>query len=247
MMSPFSSRWQHLNEDQRQTVRRLIPPHLLQLTGKAVVLLSGGVDSAVCLYALQALGVEIELALNMNYGQQAWVKEHQAVQALCESASVPLETIELPWLATLLPKGMQATATTQQQQSLANVWVPNRNGVLLNMAASYAEARGAKYVSFGANADEAHAFSDNSEQYWQWVNSTLRLSTQTGVQILVPTGPLSKTAIVELGVALGVPFEHIWSCYGHGELHCGQCTSCQHLKRGLTASRVASQQIRFAR
>jgi 7-cyano-7-deazaguanine synthase len=243
--SSYATPWAALNEAQRATVRRLLPPNLLQLTGKAIALVSGGLDSTVGLYALKAMGVDIALALHVNYGQQAYAKEAEAVSQLCMASNTPLKTIELSWLTDLLPKGMQQEATHAQQQELSDVWVPNRNGVLLNIAASYAEAHGAKYVSFGANADEAQAFSDNSEDYWQWVNRSLRLSTQNGVQILAPTGPLSKQAIVELGEALQVPFEYLWSCYSNGDTHCGTCTSCTHLKRGLGASSLAQTLVKI--
>lgn len=207
---------------------------MTHLEGAAVVLLSGGLDSSVAMAALLAQpSVSVQLALSVNYGQKAWPRELQASAALATHYGVRHEVIDLPWMAALLPKGMQADAVTEEQQSLENVWVPNRNGVLLNIAAAYAEAHNARYVVFGANSDEAQAFPDNGQQYWQWVNPALRYSTRNGVQVLAPIGELTKIETVALAQELGLPLELIWSCYGDGETHCGRCTSCQHLQRGL--------------
>jgi 7-cyano-7-deazaguanine synthase len=199
-----------------------------------IMLLSGGLDSTVSLATLmEDPHYEVLRCISFNYGQRAWAKEHQAMVAIAHHYSLPLQVIELGWLRHLVPEGysqgFQGVAT-----HLSDVWVPNRNGVMLNIAASIAEALGAGLIAFGANLDEAEAgFPDNGENYWFALNKSLHYSTMGHVRVWPPVGDLRKVDIVRRGVRLNAPLHLIWSCYGDDEAHCGKCSSCQHLQNGL--------------
>jgi 7-cyano-7-deazaguanine synthase len=124
--------------------------------------------------------------------------------------------------------------------------VPNRNGVLLNIAASFAEARGAKSILFGSNREEAEAgFPDNTEDFRERINESLEFSTKNHVKVVAPVGKLYKRAIVAEGLRLGVPFDRIWSCYGPHEKHCGTCDSCKLLKKAIAEASAPSDLISF--
>lgn len=119
--------------------------------------------------------------------------------------------------------------------SARSVWVPNRNGLLVNLAAFFAEALGCTRIVCGFNREEAATFPDNSEAFVAATNAALRRSTLCGVQVLSFTQRLSKEEIVGLGETLGVPWDLIWSCYHGGEKPCGACESCRRLARAMAS------------
>jgi 7-cyano-7-deazaguanine synthase len=117
--------------------------------------------------------------------------------------------------------------------SLDAVWIPNRNGVLVNIAAAFAEAYGCDVVITGFNREEAAEFPDNTPEYVDAVNHSLQFSTRSGVRVVSFTQGLSKRGILRKGLELSVPLGGIWSCYRSGESMCGRCASCRRLKTAL--------------
>lgn len=213
---------------------------------KGVVLLSGGLDSAVCL----AHGVRdgtVILCLTFDYGQQAAQREVEAAAALSRHYGVPHCTISLPFLAqvtsTALGTGAdlpepEVTALDDPGQAASTalrVWVPNRNGVFINVAAAFAEHLGADAVVAGFNREEAAAFPDNSAGFVAAATAALGYSTLNRVRVVSYTQHLDKTEIVRLGKRLRVPFELMWSCYRGGAEICGRCESCLRFLRALAA------------
>lgn len=201
-----------------------------------IVLLSGGLDSTVALAEVVARG-DRALALTFNYGQRSFDREMRSAGALCEHYGVPYEVVGLPWLSDLLPGPLSPNMENTDWSLLGapHVWVPNRNGVFLNIGAAYAETYDAGQVVFGANADEAAEFPDNTQDYRDAVTKALAYSTLSEVRVETPVGHLSKADIIRRGVELGVPFHLIWSCYEEGETHCGRCPSCKRLRAALGA------------
>ena len=119
------------------------------------------------------------------------------------------------------------------RQTAATVWVPNRNGIFINIAAAWAETLNCQLVVTGFNAEEAVTFPDNSAAYVLAVNEALSYSTANGVRVVSYTQRLNKIEIVQLGQRLGVPWQHVWSCYHGGEKMCGKCESCCRYFRAL--------------
>ena len=117
--------------------------------------------------------------------------------------------------------------------SLDEVWIPNRNGVFLNVAAAYAERYGCDTVVTGFNREEAEEFPDNSAEYVDRVNRSLEMSTRNRVRVESFTIDLDKPAILKLGLELKAPLSIIWSCYRSGERMCGHCASCVRLRAAL--------------
>lgn len=202
---------------------------------QALVLLSGGLDSAVAL-AKAREAYEVALVLTINYGQRALKKELMATAALADHYHLPHRVVALPWMAEILPQALQANGSNNPDvdvMAVHTVWVPNRNGLFLNLAAALAEAHHCQVVVFGANAEEAVDFPDNTQAYREALNQALAYSTLNQVRVETPVGDLTKSDIVELGLALNVPLHLIWSCYESGDRHCGQCASCIRLKAAL--------------
>jgi len=116
------------------------------------------------------------------------------------------------------------------------VWVPNRNGLFLNIAAVYAEIREAKYILTGFNTEEAVTFPDNSRAFMKVANQFFSYATANKVKVLGLN--MTKEQIVKTALKLRVPLPFVWSCYfGHWRM-CGECESCQRLKRALNKNKI---------
>jgi 7-cyano-7-deazaguanine synthase len=207
-------------------------------TRKSVVLLSGGLDSAVNL-AEAAVHTEPALALTFDYNQRAAPRELEAAAVLAERYGVRHLVIELHWFAELLPPAMgeggePASAGTSDEA----VWVPNRNGVFVAVGAAHAEALGAPLLVAGFNAEEAVAFPDNSPEYVDAANRALEYSTKGTVELFSFTAEMTKVDIVRRAVELGVPLGEIYSCYEGRERMCGVCPSCRRTAAAMARAGV---------
>ncbi|MCD6506329.1 7-cyano-7-deazaguanine synthase QueC [Candidatus Poribacteria bacterium] len=212
---------------------------------RSVVLLSGGLDSTVS-FRWAYLETELALALTFDYGQRSVRKEVEAAGCICRKHGVEHKVVKLEWLAEitrtalvrrkeelpqLLPSQLDDRDITER--SARAVWVPNRNGVFINVAASFAESLECDLIVVGFNAEEMRTFPDNTPQFVKAVNRSLSFSTLTGVRVISPTQDLTKVEIVRMGRKIGAPLEMVWSCYEGGEEHCWRCESCLRLKRAL--------------
>jgi len=211
----------------------------------AIVLLSGGLDSAVNLkQAADQSGVA--LALTFDYGQRAALREAAAASLMCRKLRLPHRLIQLPWLSELSPSGPvpQVTADQLDHPSVTSgetaqaVWVPNRNGLFVNIAAAFAEslagqALPADTIVAGFNAEEAATFPDNSPDFVNTTNVAFLFSTRQKPRLLSYTQTLRKADIVRLGRKINAPIPMIWSCYLDGADHCWRCESCARLERAL--------------
>lgn len=216
---------------------------------KAVVLLSSGLDSTVNLYkALEQC--EVVLALSFNYGQRASAKELESAKKICRQVKVEHKIVDLTWFkdfgkssllnAGAVPVGNEVSIDdlSKSQSTAKSVWVPNRNGIFLNIAAGFAESLDAKYVIPGFNLEEATTFPDNSEAFLSSLTRSFSYSTSNQVEATCFTTGMNKTQIVELGESLYVPWHLTWPCYLAEEKWCGQCESCQRAKRAFVAAEV---------
>jgi 7-cyano-7-deazaguanine synthase len=208
-----------------------------------VVLLSSGLDSTVNLYAAAESGA-VKLALTFNYGQRAAESEMRQARLIAGAIGVAHQIVELPWLRDItrtslvnrdmaVPVGCDVSIDdlATSQKTAKSVWVPNRNGVLLNIAASFAEALGADCVVPGFNKEEAATFPDNTPEFMGALDRSFSYSTASQVKVKCFTDSMNKTEIVSLGKKLKVPFDLIWPCYFSGEKICGECESCQRFLR----------------
>jgi 7-cyano-7-deazaguanine synthase len=215
---------------------------------KSVVLLSSGLDSTVNLYEARRQS-EVVMAITVNYGQRAAAREIEFARRHCELFGIRHKVVELSWFADFTQTSLVNTENEvpvgdririddleSSEKTARAVWVPNRNGILLNVAAAYAEGAGASWIVPGFNAEEATTFPDNSEDYLNAVTQALAYSTANKVEAKCFTVRLNKTEIVRRGRELGVRFDLIWPCYFGGEKPCGQCESCQRFNRAVGQS-----------
>lgn len=208
---------------------------------KGIILLSSGLDSLVSLY-LAKEKCDIILALTFDYGQKAAEDEIKAAKKIADKFNIKHKTIELPFLKeatnnslTNSDKGL--IFDELNEKSAMAVWVPNRNGLFLNIAGVYADSLNADYIIYGANKEEAETFSDNSIEFNNAADNFFKFSTQSHPSILAPCSNFDKSKIVEEGVKLGVDFSLLKSCYNSskitGKSHCGECESCRRLYSAL--------------
>lgn len=210
---------------------------------RAVALLSGGLDSVVALSLAREAG-EVALALTFDYGQRAAAREKDAAEHIAAHYGIPHQVVALPWLRDLLPQALDARETTSEDgdvMDVRRVWVPNRNGVFLNIAAAFAEAKGADSVLFGANLEEGADFPDNTPAFRDAITQSLAYSTLNRVQVVTPVGHLDKPGIVQAGLRLNAPLHLVWSCYEANTQHCGVCASCLRLRNALAMAAFAGK------
>lgn len=215
---------------------------------KAITLLSSGLDSVAAL-AIAAEDFDIEMAITFDYGQRSREREIGYSRKVCEYFEIEHRVIKLDWLSeitstSLVNRDIEVpslsfedigeTAPAEITDASAKaVWVPNRNGVMLNIAGSFAESRECDYIVVGFNGEEAGTFPDNSLAYVQAMDRAFSYSTQNGVKILAPLIELGKTEIVRRALEAKAPLEYSWSCYHGEEIPCGECESCVRRARAF--------------
>lgn len=218
---------------------------------KVVVLLSSGLDSTVNAFEAMKHHHEIVLALTFDYGQKAAVKEIESAREMAQYLNIPHKVVQLPWFKDFnasslivqdkqVPTGSQVSIddSSMSAESAKSVWVPNRNGIFVNIAAAYAEALGADAVIPGFNAEEAATFPDNSRDFLEQSTKALWYSTANHVTVGCYTAHLRKPDIVRLGQGLQVPWDLTWPCYFAGDKWCGECESCQRARRAFDSAKV---------
>lgn len=226
-----------------------------QLRSKAVVLLSSGLDSTYNLIkARQEL--DVVLALTFDYGQRAAERERAAASRLASELGIRHQTVALPWFRDFahtslitgsgIPQGSEVGIDSRERslETARAVWVPNRNGILLNIAAGFAEGAGADYAIPGFNLEEAQTFPDNTGAFLKALDSSWHFSTANGVKTLCYSINKTKVEIVADGVRMGLPFARLWPCYLDGEKWCGECESCQRFSRALAENGISFEEVR---
>ena len=206
---------------------------------KSVILLSGGLDSLVSL-GLKKDELNIILALTFDYGQKSVEKEIAASEKICDYYGIEHRVIKLDWLKEITHTALVADAEVPSgeeleipENSAKAVWVPNRNGLFLNIAGSFADSFGFDNILIGANKEEGQTFPDNTQDFIDAVNNEFEFSTQKAPKVVAPLINCDKNDIVMLALKHKIPLELTMSCYQSGEGHCGVCESCQRLKKAL--------------
>ncbi len=220
----------------------------------AIVLLSAGLDSTTSLALAREAGVDITHAIAFDYGQKAARSEWAQAQKIAAHYDLYLQKVDLPWLGVLNTSALSENNPEALPQidiesldnvmgvtlaSAARVWVPNRNGLFMNIAAVWADRFELQEIITGFNAEEAMTFPDNTPQFATAITQSLAYSTQVQPTVKSYVQHLNKIEVVQEALRLQVPLELLWSCYASGDHHCGRCESCSRLKRAL---QVAQQQ-----
>src|SRR3989449_4446279 len=199
---------------------------------KAVVLMSGGMDSCVTA-AIVSQSHQIA-ALHASYGQRTERRELQSFQALADHFSaVDRLAVRLDYFpaiggSSLTDAAMPIRDADLTSREIPNTYVPFRNAHFLSIATSWAEVLGATKIFIGAVWEDSSGYPDCRPQYYDAMNQLIRAGTRPTTDIMVETPliHLSKLEIVKKGVELAAPFQLTWSCYRESEAACGVCDSC---------------------
>ena len=194
---------------------------------RALVLLSGGIDSATALYLTKQETDDI-YSLNMTY-TQSHDSETEASKKLAAAAKVKEHLIVyLP-----LFKDIEARYRPAPSPEYTSAYVPARNIVFYGVAAVYAETLGANQIVFGSNADDSKELPDARPEFIQLMNGLIQSGTRAGregfeFKIVNPLIHYNKAEVLKLALELNIPLELTWSCYENGQVPCGKCRGCRN-------------------
>jgi len=200
---------------------------------KAVCLLSGGMDSTTLAYLAKSRGYEI-LALHLNYGQRTEGKElasSKKIAGLLQAEAfveITLEHFVKFGASSLTDKTITVEEFDPARAHMPNTYVPFRNANLLSIATSFAEAREADAIFIGVQSLDYSGYPDCRPEFIAAFQKVIDLGTKdtTKITLFAPFIHMTKTDILRLGMELGVPYEHTWSCYRNEGKACGTCGSC---------------------
>lgn len=209
---------------------------------KTVVILSGGLDSTTLLYHLRDAGHELK-ALSIHYGQRH-SRELDAAKAIVSTAGVEHRVVDVSGLAGLFGENALTDSSIDvphgeyQPSTIAVTTVPNRNMIMLSIAAGWALALKYNGVGFGAHSGEYTPYPDCQPEFAAAMNCAMHVCDDNLIEVLAPFVRWDKAGIVQRGHDLGVPFELTWSCYEGGAIHCGRCSTCLDRRKAFKACRV---------
>jgi 7-cyano-7-deazaguanine synthase len=213
----------------------------------AVVIASGGLDSTAVAYLLDARGSRLSL-LSFDYGQRHR-KELQYAAVVAEQLGAAHEVVDLTSVGRLLSgsalteAGLAVPDGYYTDESMRVTVVPNRNAIMLSVAAGVAVATGADAVAFGAHAGDHPVYPDCRPAFIEQFERTVRVANDgflaDGFHVFAPFLYAAKAEIVSAAAELDVPFELTWSCYKGGEWHCGTCGTCTERREAFAVAGIA--------
>jgi len=198
---------------------------------KAVVLLSGGMDSCVCA-AIAARDYQAA-AVHVSYGQRTEDRERKAFVGICDRLGirdrlmVRNDALRTIGGSALTDTNIAVPESGEIGHEVPVTYVPFRNAHFLSVAVSWAEVLGADRILIGAVEQDSSGYPDCRPAYYEAFNAVIRAGTKDGkIQIETPLIGMRKSQIVTLGLELGAPLDLTWSCYSREDRACGVCDSC---------------------
>ncbi len=220
---------------------------------KALVLLSGGIDSSTCLaIAVKKYGAQEVMALSVGYGQKHSC-EIQAARNIAGYYNVVHKELDLSKLfegsdCSLLSSSENEIPKESYEEQLkktdgapVSTYVPFRNGLFLSSAASIALSNGCSEIYYGAHSDDAagNAYPDCSKDFNDAINSAIYIGSGNALRVTAPFIGMNKAQVVKMGLELKVPYEMTWSCYEGGDQPCGVCGTCRDRAKAFEANGVS--------
>lgn len=211
---------------------------------KALVIMSGGMDSTLCAYMLKKDGYEI-VGVHFNYSQKTQKKELECFSAICNKIEITnryildVDFFKDISISSLIDKSLEVP-TKGLGSNIPSTYVPFRNGIFLSICAALAEKEQSSIIVMGVVQEDSSGYPDCTEEFIKSMQKTINLGTkdETKLEIYTPLVHLSKKEIVKKSIEYGVALEHTWSCYQNEDLACGVCDSCRLRLKGFQEARA---------
>lgn len=216
------------------------------MKNKAVIVLSGGLDSSTLAYYLHEKGYEL-ICISFNYGQKQ-VRELESAAYITRQLNGIHHIIDLAFMnqylqsSSLINAALNNPKENYAKENMLVTVVPNRNTMMLSLAWTIACANQAKAVAFGPHKGDNYVYADCRPDYFNALNLALRLGTidsrDENLQLIAPFIDFTKAEIIQTGQKLGVPFAATWSCYDGQKQHCGKCGTCRQRKQAFIEAEI---------
>jgi len=198
---------------------------------RAIVLLSGGMDSCVC--ATLAARDYDPSALHVSYGQRTEEREQGSFSAICDRLGISSrlvvrnQALRLIGGSALTDNNIAVPESHHIGREIPVTYVPFRNAHFLSVAVSWAEVIGASKILIGAVEQDSSGYPDCRPAYYEAFNRVIAAGTKKGgIEVITPLIAMRKAQILRLGLELGAPLDLTWSCYSREDRACGVCDSC---------------------
>lgn len=211
---------------------------------KAIILVSGGMDS--CVTAAIANQNYQMVFLHINYGQRTEQREFQAFNDIADFYNIQDRLIvDVGFLkklggSSLTDLNIQVSKADLESEDIPSSYVPFRNANILSIATSYAEIIGAVKIFIGAVEEDSSGYPDCRDNFFKAFDKVIEIGTKpvTKIEIETPIIHLKKSEIIKLGIKLGAPLDKTWSCYQSEDIACGVCDSCALRLKGFQLAGV---------
>lgn len=214
---------------------------------KVVVLVSGGMDSVTALH-LAARDHEVMAGISFDYGSKHNEKEIPMAVWHCRRLKIPHQVVPLNFMndlfeSDLLKSGGEIPEGHYESDNMKQTVVPFRNGIMIAIAAGYAESIGSGGLVIAAHSGDHAIYPDCREEFMHPMAEAIRAGTYADVEVLRPFIHQRKEDIVSVGADLGVDFSRTWSCYKGEERHCGNCGTCVERKEAFEIAGIKDPTI----
>lgn len=202
-----------------------------------VLVYSGGMDSTVLLADLLQQEKTVQ-AISFDYGSKHNKRELAMAAAFCREQEVVHRIVRLPFVnelfsSSLLQSGEEVPDGSYMESTMKSTVVPFRNGIMLSIAAGFAESMGAREVYLASHSGDHFIYPDCRPEFNKTFSEAVSVGTDRQVSLVFPYSSMDKREIGDLGRRLGLDFSKTWTCYKGGEVHCGTCGACDERKYAL--------------
>lgn len=200
-----------------------------------IVILSGGMDSVTLLHDYAD---EVRLAITFDYGSNHAANEIKWAKYHCELLGIPHKIVRMDFVKedfkSSLLEGADAIPTAAYDlDNMKSTVVPFRNGIMISIAAGYAESLGVSTIMLANHSGDHTIYPDCTPQFIDAMNDAVLAGTFNNVRLYAPYTTLTKSEIVSIGVKLGIDYDTTWSCYKGGDKPCGECATCREREEAL--------------
>lgn len=214
---------------------------------KVVVLVSGGMDSVTALYEAHR-DHEVVAGLSFDYGSKHNHRELPFAAHHCEKLGIPHEVVTLGFMnelfrSDLLKSGGEIPEGHYEASNMKQTVVPFRNGIMLSIAAGFAESIGAEGLVIAAHSGDHAIYSDCREEFMAPMAKAIAEGTDVDLEVLRPFIDMRKEDIASVGEKLGIDYGETWSCYKGGEIHCGKCGTCVERKEAFALAHLVDNTV----